>query len=57
MEWITEVMKSPFPVALVLGGGLVVVWRAFLAKDLAVIAAKDETIRVLLDVIRTASKS
>lgn len=38
MEWLTEIMKSPAPVAFVLGGGCVALWRAYLASNAAHIA-------------------
>lgn len=56
MEWL-EQLKANSPYITILGGGLVVVWRAFSAKDAALTAAKDETIRVLLDVVKSSSKS
>lgn len=56
MEWLTEILKSPAPVAFVLGAGLVVVWRAFLGKDAAQLAAKDETIRILIEIVKSSSR-
>lgn len=32
MEWLTQVMTSPFPVAMVLGAGCAALWRAWQAE-------------------------
>ncbi len=57
MEWLTEMMKSPAPVAFVLGGGLAVVWAAYLGKDKALLAEKDARITDLKDIAKGASKN
>ncbi len=62
MEWL-EQLKANSPYVAMLGGGLVVVWRAYLGKDrelaaanLAILAAKNETIALLAQVAKGSSK-
>jgi hypothetical protein len=55
MEWL-EQLKANSPYVAMLGGGLVVVWRAYVAKDKALEAAKNETIALLAQIAKGSSK-
>ena len=55
MEWL-EVMKSPFPVVVVLGAGLAVVWRAYLGKDAALTESQNARIADLKEIVKESSR-
>ncbi len=55
MEWL-EQLKANSPYVTMLGAGLIVVWRAYAAKDAALIAAKNETIALLAQIAKGSSK-
>ena len=55
MEWL-EQLKLNAPYVVLLGTGIVTVWRAYLAKDAALAAAQEARINDLKAIVAEASK-